>query len=791
MVTSILFRTGMKKHKGSLIGIFFLLFLAALCLCTVLTVSFQGNRYIREELSRSGFGTITAWVSNVPDLKSLSDSIVSQDGVRDVSLEKLIFSSYVGNDTESDSEGQLIPWEEGEKSYQFFREDLSGYDKAPEKIGPGEIYISPSMDSVLGIGIGDTLTFPIARDGQEMNFTVAGYYEDPVMGSAMIGMKGFLISDLDYEEITRIIEAKGSDALAREGAMLHITEDDESGMRISELSRRLTENTSLSQYTEFIHSADTMTDFMSILSNAFCAFLAVFVLVLFFIVLVVLSHSITSMIERDWTNFGILKSLGMTTIQLIRQQTMLYSLAVFSGLIFGMAGAVPVIGLVSSMLVTTSGVLIPAKLPISICFLVLGTFGILLVGFAWVKLKKIYMIFPMAAIRGEQKEEFRKSKSRTKDFRKQKRKIPVKGMLIYLAVRQIFTGKRRYVSACIVAVLLTFFASMAGRMNDWLGPRGQGMMDAFNPADLDIGIQVLGEHSKEEIEEMVHTFSEVTDSYALAMPNVSVNGTNYTANVITEPERFHISRGKTSQEADEVVLTETAAADLGAKVGSQVQIRGDTGTKEFTVLGIYHCANDMGANLGMSRKGYLSIGADDPRIWCYHYFLENPSQKQAITQALEKTFRGDVHIHENTWPGLSGIISAMHLMLAVIYVLCVVFICVVTVLTGDRILKVEQKDIGIYRAVGFRAQNLRINFAVRFGLVAVGGAVVGMLLAALFTDPLVSKVMRIAGISNFSSAPSVGTVVLPGIAVAGMFFGFAYLAAGKIKKEDLSVLTAD
>ena len=33
------------------------------------------------------------------------------------------------------------------------------------------------------------------------NVLVAGYYEDPFMGSSMIGMKGFLISEKTYEEI--------------------------------------------------------------------------------------------------------------------------------------------------------------------------------------------------------------------------------------------------------------------------------------------------------------------------------------------------------------------------------------------------------------------------------------------------------------------------------------------------------------------------------------------------------------------------------------------------------------
>lgn len=66
------------------------------------------------------------------------------------------------------------------------------------------------------------------------------------------------------------------------------------------------------------------------------------------------------------------------------------------------------------------------------------------------------------------------------------------------------------------------------------------MMDAFNPADHDIGVQTFGSLTAEEAENLVKNYSEITDTYLLAMPGVAVNGVDYTANVISEPERFHI-----------------------------------------------------------------------------------------------------------------------------------------------------------------------------------------------------------------------------------------------------------
>ena len=786
-------RAGMKRHKGSLFGIAILMFLTALSLTAVLMIAFVGNSYIREEMERAGFGDLTAWTADVPDMEFLLESIRGQEGVEAAEVQRLIFSEYEANGVESDSEGQMIPWVSSENGistrsrYRFFENSLSGYAKAPEEIGEQEVFVSPSMKSMMDLEPGDTITFPIARGGQNISLTVTGYYEDPFIGSSMIGMKGFLISEKTYEEILSVIEESGMDALARDGSMIHM--ETAEGITVSEMNRVLTTNTPLSMYTEFIHSGETIAGFMMILQNAFSALFAAFAVVLLGAALAVMGHSISGLVEQEWKNFGILKTIGFTGKQLAGQVMMQYMTAVGSGVVLGMLLAIPVTGQISRMMVTTTGVLLPIHFPILSCMGVLAVLLLLSAGFCFLRLGRLGRISPMVAIRRENGEQ----DNRGKHMRYNPRipAIRARGLTFHLALRQVLTGRRRYVSACLVAAMLVFFASLAGRINGWLGTDGKGMMDAFNPADLDLGVQVLGKLPAQEMEQMVLSYTDITDSYMLAMPSVSVNGTNYTANVITEPERFHISAGQTCMGADEVVLTEVLAADLGVGTGDTVTIRGNKGSREFRVSGIYHCANDMGANLGMSREGYLSIGEDDSRLWCYHYFLSDPSRKLALTEELEQTYGGDVHVHENSWPGLFGIISAMHVLIIFLYGVSAVFICIVTGMAGARILDTEQKDIGIYKSIGCSVHMLRLSFALRFGLVSAVGGVIGTLAAVCFTDVIVSSVMRLAGISNFASGNTPGSILFPGLAVTFLFLGFAWLLAGRIRKEDMNVLTAE
>lgn len=774
-----------RKHKGSLIGVFLLLWLVCLALGTVLTLWNNSGSYIQSEMKRAGFGDLTAWVHDVPELAELENEIAGLDAVERVESQNVIYADYVIKEQESDSEGQLIPFTQGESRYRFFVDDLSGYQKEIPKIASGEVYASPSMVSMFDLHLGDEISFAIARSGQNVSFKVKGFYEDPFMGSSMIGMKGFLIDEADWREIQQRIQERGKNALAREGAMLHIFSNSSEKTTVSDLNRMMNENTELSKYTEFVHSKGAIAGFMLILQNAFSGFLLAFVLVLLFVAMVSLGHSLGSGIEADYVNMGILKTIGFTTGRLRLIQLMQYLTSIVAAMVVGFALSVPASHIVSEAMITTTGIRIPGKLPAGWILLSYLAVLLLLILFIYCKTGKIGNVTPMGAIRGEGLSHIH--------FTGKTFLCEVKNHALYfwLAVRQLITGKRRYISACIVAVLLVFFASLVGRMNAWLGADGKGMMDAFNPADHDMGVQVFGELTAEEAEKVVSSYTKITDSYLLAMPSVSVAGTSYTANVISEPERFHIMQGKTCQSENEIVLTEFVARDLNVKVGDKLTVLGDLDRGEYTVSGIYQCANDMGANIGMSREGYLKIGKDNPHLWCYHYFLADTSMKATITEALEIAYGGDVHVHENSWPGLYGIISAMQALVLFMYVMVFLFTLIVTVMTGSKILSAETRDLGIYKAIGFTSGKLRLTFSLRFCITAVIGSVVGMILAAVCTDSLVSAVMKLAGISNFASHPGLGSILFPAGVVVALFMGFSYLAAGRIKKVAVTVLMGE
>lgn len=614
-----LLRANLKSHKGTAAGSFFLLLLVGISLCATLTVWHNAGNYVRGEMERLGYGDLTAWVSGLEDVSVLAEEIAALEEVDSVRIQSLLFSEYEVGEQESDSEGQLITYNPEQYSYKFFNEALTGYIPAPAEIAPGTLYAPASLRSMFGVEAGSSITFPIARSGGDAAFTVAGFYEDPVMGSSMIGMKGFLICEADHEAIAAMIGQAGVDALAREGFMLHITQ--KGSLPAAPFNALLNQETSLSQHTEFTHSFSAMAGFMLTLQNVFTGLLLAFVMIFLLAALAVLSHSISSAIQQDYRDMGILKALGITTSALRAVQALQVLLAAGGGMACGALLAMPAASFLCGMTVTTTGVLVPAGLPIGLCLPLLLLLLATVCGFSWLRAGKLKAVSPLVAIRsGMEKGEWKKSP------------LPLRkrGLAFWMAARQVLVGKGRYAGTCLVAALLVFFAGLMGRVDSWLGPNGEGLMDAFNPADLHIAAQPMGETS----------------------------------------------------------------------------------------------------------------------------------------------------------------LSAMGLLMAFLYTMVAVFVLVATLLTVEKLLRSERRDLAIYRALGFTARRLQVSFALRFCLVGFAGSLLGTALSAVLTDPLVALLLRAEGISNFSSQPGWIVVALPGAVVTGLFSLFALLAAGKLKRIPLSTIAS-
>ena len=158
MGISLLLKKGLKKHKGVLTGIGLLFFIVTFTLIIALTVFVRSGSTIQQEMTRVGYGDLTTWVREVPDLGELVSAMEAVEDVAQTTVQPLLFAGYQLNGVHSDNEGQLLAYDPQNYPYHFLNATLNGYE-AVEAIAEGMIYLSTAMKSSFDVEIGDTILF--------------------------------------------------------------------------------------------------------------------------------------------------------------------------------------------------------------------------------------------------------------------------------------------------------------------------------------------------------------------------------------------------------------------------------------------------------------------------------------------------------------------------------------------------------------------------------------------------------------------------------------------------------
>lgn len=712
-----LLRVAWRKQKENICGIFLLVAVLSLCLFSALTLYVSGRQSVKAEMERLGFGDLTIWVNGVRE--GLAEEIESIMDVERVTYQPLIFSGYEVNGRYSDNEGQLL-YPDGSVPYRFI--DEHGNELPVHGAGtsggtgtgivPGTVYISPAMKSAFDVETGDSIHFELSRKDGIYSLTVAGYFADGFMGSSMIDMKSFLVSRDDYAAMQEIVStAADADVLGREGAMLHIFQSQGSPLLAMDFHKAIQEGTDVSLYTEFSYQQESILNYMLLLQDILAGFLSAFSAVLFLVCMIVTGHSLSAVVEQDKKDMAVLKTLGMSGEDIRNVYFLLYGGVILTVMLFGLLFAERIADMLARGLVTSTGMLVSVKMPFMLCFLLLMAFVLVFAIFQVLRTGKILTVAPMESIR------------ETAERKRVRTEIRRRFLEWDIALRELRFEKKNYIALFLIAAFLAVFLAVIGRMGTWLGPNGEGLMNAFSVADHDLGVQPFNRDvPMDEIERVIEWYSPILGTYELQL-----------------------------------------------SIGDNVKVAANGRSGDYQVSGIYQCANGMGSNIGMSMEGYSQIGDITGFIWCYHYILENGNMRDFAMGYLQEHYRG-TSVHTNSWSGLNGIVFLTHILILALYLIAAVFILVSVALISGKLLQAETGNMAVYKSMGLSTVRLRRSFALRFLIVAAAGTAAGILLSALTADGMIGKVFRSFGIGDFHSGFSVMGTLLPFVLIPALFF---------------------
>lgn len=776
-----LLKANIRHKKGSFISVILLTLIIAMSVTTILSIKESTLNGVDKAHEICGTPDIAALFRGDMLTDELIEKIKNDDKVERAYTADLIgVKKAVMGEEEYVNETYLMRADEDTK---LLKSDLSGFAENTPKLKKGEIYVPQGLLTNLNGKVGQKITFKTIAGDYE--FTVKGILLEPSHGSSMIGWKITCISDEDFSEITSAVSKAESEDKHGLGKRLMIYKSDNCTLTNGQLRRQLNIETGVTDMAVGSLTKDMSIYYTTLFPTVVISVLMVFIIFLLAIVVIVTVHSISVEIETNYVTFGVLKAQGFGKNKIRLLFLGQYLLAEIIGAVIGIVLGIPLIRLTSNIFVTVTAIPAVLSVPIGIIAVILAALFLLSAVSIFFVTIKINKISPVRAISAAKKEIYFDSRVNA----------PISRGLLSpsLALRQFTAAKRRYIGTLVIVAILVFFmmtvTTLAGVINSKSALESMGAMvteiDAFPK-------KKLSDNDMEKIENEIERFSAIKKAYYWNNLYFSFSGEEIAGSVYRDPTLMPTLEGRAPVYDNEIAVTPILLDEFDLKIGDEVTI-GLKGQKEkYLISGTVQFMNDTGRCFLISQTAAERIGFDD-MLWGW-YSLENGDDEklnEKIVGSLNEKF-GDIIEAEAANDLIDNSTeTAIQAMQMIIYVFSVMFSLVVVHMVCSKAFIQERTDIGIYKAVGFTSKKLRMQFAVRFLMVAVLGSAIGVVLSVTLSGRLLSNLFYSIGVIQLEVSFTAFTFVAPIALICVCFFVFAYFVSRKIKSVAVRELVVE
>lgn len=781
-------KANIRHQKGSFFSIFILMFMVSMLLTAVLTININAGKSEWDAVKHAGFGDILAALNSMDEkeAESLIQRTEENEHVEKVETAKVVYANIQDiNGRTSDSGVMLEPFQPADFDFRIYDENGVDFLAEWEDLQPGEICVPISYTSMYDCKTGDKVVFKSQKGSLE--YTVKYFFEDPFMGSSLMGIKTLLLNEKDLKALREAAE-NGTNELLASGTLLNVFQKDSSELSYLKFTQNLNKDTGLMGYAWISMGTEQAVGYMLLLTNIFSGIFLVFIVLLLIVTLIIMSHSISSSIEMEYVNLGILKAVGFPQGKLKLILVLQYLLGAVVGAVLGIPLAIPVIRIVNRIVIPVICIRISSLLALIPCVGAILGILVFMVLFIHLKLRKLKEITPVRAICG----------GRDSIYFSSRLEMPIRkgGLSIHLAFRQLTSNGKQYISVVLIASLLIFFLVMVSNANSWVGQGGKGISRIFEAMDRDLEVYYYNSQIKEEAEKEIKRYTDIEKQYRVRSQYLMIDGCQCYCYITDEPEEYStILEGRTCRYDNEILITEFVARDLKLQIGDTVTVASGEDKAEYLISGIYQSANDMGANFGMNLEGYLRLRKDNGETIFMGdmYHLEDGSKAGEIAEKLNGLYGKEIQATEGggSFNGGENVAVAVNGLSFLVYVLAVIFTLVVIFLVCGKVFAKERQDYGIYKAMGFTSRQLRLQFALRFVILSLAGSVLGVVLSVVLLNPCMEILLSFVGISQVEMELSLNSVVFPVLMMVVVFFVFSWLLAGRIRRVQPRILIVE
>lgn len=663
--------------------------------------------------------------------------------------------------------------------YSFFNESGSGFLENEPEIKYGEVYVPYSLTVLCDCKIGSEFKF--RTNGGEKILAVKGFYQEPLLGASVIGTKLILISDEQFKELWEENAGTENEAMQILARVKAVSVYGTGSLSVTELKKEINEKCGLISDSFISISKIDSIGFTNIMTDVGTNVLYVFVALLLTVVLITMNNSISSAVETEYVNLGILKAMGFTKGDIRVVYIIQYTAACVIGTVVGLIASIPLTMVLGGLFVPITGILTDGSISLLKCSAISLAILLVCVLFAFAATRKIGRISPVRAVSGGTEDVHFDSLLNVRV-----RKNP---LAFFIALRNLTSRLKNYIGACVITSILVFFMMSIIMLTQGLNS------EAIFGANCDIQI-VFGKNvSAEEMQPLrdeILSIDENADVFFSNYRYINADNVEFACEVYDEPDKIiKTTDGRIPKYDNEIAVTKIFAEEMNKKIGDTVTLSQGDHSAEFIITGFYQSANELGRIMCMNFEGGSILGlsplnaavraSDEPYVTeIFDMLNERHGEEYGEITLVDKG------------SGLSDLIDILlNTMIWAIFGVSIVFAAVVVSMLCAKAFARERTDIGILKSVGFTSRVLRLQFALRFTLVSAVGSAIGVIVSIFATRPMLSALMKTIGLVDFLTDFTPQAIILPAFAVCLSFFVFAYIAARKIKTVEVRELISE
>ncbi len=659
------------------------------------------------------------------------------------------------------------------------------------------VYVPDIFKAVSGYQLNDKieLKYTDAKTAAEktLTFTVKGYTEDIFFSSTDTGFMGFYLTPDTYQKVADIINNPANN--------MHVVfanlDNLDNAKTVESEIREILHLNSASLMAEDVSSLFVAIDLELIemsrcmMASMISVMMVVFSMIIVIVCLLVVRFRIVNSIEEDVMKIGSLKAIGYTSRQIILSVILQFSLLAGIGSLAGIALSYPALPAVAAVFEQQSGLkweqAFDAAISSSAFFILL----LIVVLVAWMAASHLSRLSPINALRGE-----------TTAHKYKRNHLPLentKGYLsVVLAFKSVLQSMKQNIMIGVILISVTFAGTFGVIMfyNTTIDTKAFAEVPGMEVCNAIAVLNPEKDHSTAV--KTIESMDTVRKVQYLDEVKVKIEGGEASAFVMddySKKESMLVYEGRYPKSGNEITLAGILAERLHKTIDDTVTVSFGQREEIFKVVGLSNGSSMGGLNASILAEDFRRLNPDYKQQSLYIY-LDKGTDAAGFVEKLKGQFDkelllGAVNFDKEMADGMASyqsIVAAMGLAMLVITLL-VVTLVLYFVISSSVIRK--RRELGIHKAIGFTTFQLMNQLAVSFTVPIILGAVIGSLLGAFYTNPMMSVAMKGMGVMKAGFIVDPYWVVAFGAAIIIFSYLLSLLITLRIRKISAYALVTE